>query len=121
MNNNISVKYREYKEKRTVSLGHILTEGLVEFISAMMFGAEYTAYALSYIFNAVYTCAASFKRTSLYAVIANALKAVLIALACVAFFGVVGGMEAGTISLSAGAAVCVIMCLCLAFAVYKRK
>ncbi|MBR6535000.1 MAG: hypothetical protein IKT65_05420 [Clostridia bacterium] len=121
MNNNISVKYREYKEKKSVALGHILTEGFVEFISAMIFGAEYTAYALCYIFNAVYTHAASFKRTALYAMLANAAKALAVVLVCVAFFGVVGGMEAGTISLTSGAVTCIIMCLCLAFAVYKRK
>lgn len=121
MNTNMTVKYKEYKEKKAISPLNVFADGFAGFISAMIYGAEFTAYVLGYLFSSVYLTSRAFAKTKLCRMIVGALQSLGVALVCVAFFGVVGGMEAGTISLPVGLIVCAVMCLCGALTSAIRK
>ena len=102
MNNNISLKYTSKK-----SLG--ISEAFVSFITALYLGAEYAAYALGY---AVSACALVFKNNStslLVSVIKKYASVCAVTLGAVLFFGVIGGMEAGTIAPVPGFIICCTM------------
>ena len=102
MNNNVSLKYTAKK-----SLG--ITESFVSLIASLYLGAEYAAYVLGYAISA---CASVFRsrHASLFVVLVKKYASVCaVTLGAVLFFGVIGGMEAGTIAPLPGFIICLVM------------
>ena len=102
MNNNISLKYTAKK-----TLG--ITESLVSLIASLYLGAEYAAYVLGYAISA---CASVFRtrHASLFVTLVKRYASVCaVTLGAVVFFGVIGGMEAGTIAPAPGFIICLVM------------
>ncbi len=102
MNNNISLKYTAKK-----SLG--ITESFVSLIASLYLGAEYAAYVLGYAISA---CASAFRSrhaSLLVSLIKKYASVCAVTLGVFLFFGVIGGMEAGTISPAVGFIICCVM------------
>lgn len=116
MNNNISLNYK-VKARKTVALSDVLSA----FIAGAFLGAEYAAYVVAYALDRVYQGAKAISHSPLAVAVGRFAYACGICTVVIAFFGVIGGMEAGTIDLITGCIVCGIMCLCGILAANARK
>ncbi len=116
MNNNISISYNT-KAKKQISVSDVF----VNVLSWLLLGAEYTAYVIAYAMNVVYQNASVLLHSRVLAAVAKFAYSCIIACVAVAFFGVIGGMEAGTIDIGAGCIACGVMCLGAVLAINRRK
>lgn len=108
MNNNISLKYTEKK-----SLG--ISEAFIAFISALYLGAEYAAYVIGYSISALGAVFKSKEASLFVAIVKKYASGCAFTLGALVFFGIIGGMEAGTISPLPGFIICCVM-FAIAFA-----
>ncbi len=99
MNNNISLKYTE---KKSLGIG----EAFISFISTLYLGAEYAAYVLGYSISVLLTALKSKEASLLVAIVKKYASVCAVTLGSVLFFGIIGGMEAGTIAPVPGFIVC---------------
>lgn len=116
MNNNISLRYNTKTKKNTSGTNMLLTV-----IASVYLGAEYTAYLFGY---AICTVINAFKNKRVNLCVAIIKKYAPVCAVCVCsvfLFGVVGGMEAGTINPVTGLVICGIMLLTALWALNKRK
>lgn len=102
MNNNISLKYTA---KKNFGIG----EAFVSLVAALYRGAEYAAYVLGYLFCSAVNVFKS-RGARLFVAVAKKYACVCaVTIGIFFFFGVIGGMESGTIAPVPGFIICCIM------------
>lgn len=118
MNNNISLRYNT--ETRTRKSANV-SNSLLSVIAAVYLGAEYTAYLLGYAICRIVSAFNCKQANICVAIIKKYAPTCAVCVCAVFLFGVVGGMEAGTIHQSSGLIVCGIMLSAALWALNKRK
>ncbi len=118
MNNNISLRYNT--ETRTRKSANV-SNSLLSVIAAVYLGAEYTAYLLGYAICRIVSAFNCKQANICVAIIKKYAPTCAVCVCAVFLFGVVGGMEAGTIRPSSGLIVCGIMLSAALWALNKRK
>ena len=118
MNNNISLRYNT--ETRTRKSANV-SNSLLSVIAAVYLGAEYTAYLLGYAICRIVSAFNCKLAIICVAIIKKYAPTCAVCVCAVFLFGVVGGMEAGTIRPSSGLIVCGIMLSAALWALNKRK
>ena len=92
-----------------------LDKAFIAFISALYLGAEYAAYVIGYSVSALSAVFKSKEASLFVAIVKKYASGCAFTLGALVFFGIIGGMEAGTISPLPGFIICCVM-FAIAFA-----